>query len=130
MGEFRLEPRALWMPDSIHIENRDHRHCTTVIHPSVESELVNALGGTNPNMALLALWDILTEHPSRVYMTGVTFHQTPYVDGHVPWDPEAPKTMVETQGKAFGHDADIQMKFFRKLTDRVEVDSELEKLLK
>lgn len=127
--EIRLEPRALWQEDSIHRDYYGYRHCTTLIHPTIERELYEELGG-NPNLGFLAIADILSEGPARLYVTGMSFYRTGYFPGHKPFSPELKKEILEAKGELHGHSAAKQIDYWKKnWLGRVEVDSVLERIL-
>jgi hypothetical protein len=86
--------------------------------------------GCNVNTGLLAMIDILKDNPELLYITGISFYQTPYrYDYAQKSDQKA--NIYRNKGTIYDHDQDLQIKYFMDNIyhlPNVKVDSTLKKI--
>ena len=86
--------------------------------------------GCHLNSGLVALTDLLTHDIRELYITGIDFHRSIYMEGYETFTKESMKDMFENRSS---HDPDKQFQYFKyeifQKDDRVKVDEPLRKFL-
>lgn len=132
--QVRIDPKALWGPDFL--TDRDvyepWKEKIIFLGPYYLKKGWVAEMGSNPNMGMVAIADILDNHPAQLYVSGLTFYQGPlYHPDYAARVPlETRQGMEAGRGTAFGHDQFSQIRYFKKhFAHRVKVDWVLAEIL-
>ena len=82
---------------------------------------------TLPNAGTIAIFDLLSNNPSKLTIRGITFCKTPYSEGYKEEIFYRKKTKSQ-------HDHDKQLLFFSKFYqnnyERIDIDEELDSILR
>ena len=98
-------------------------------HSIVDSSLfmwINRGCKTLPNAGTIAIFDLLSNNPSKLTIRGITFCKTPYSEGY--------KEVFYRKKTKSQHDHDKQLLFFSKFYqnnyERIDIDEELDSILR
>jgi hypothetical protein len=133
LREIRLKTDAPWQDDWAKISHKDYKEKIAFIHPNHFYKLENQLRGVRPNTGLVAISDILSEEPKKLYITGLTFYQgeAAYYPGYV--STVRNEKITRLKGNFAKHKQDPQLNYFTKIfypKENVECDAVLEKIIK
>lgn len=132
--QVRIEPKTLWEGDfqrdfAIYEPWKDK---IIFLSPFfLKGGWISELG-SNPNMGMVAISDILDHQPRELYITGITFYQgKPYNADYAARVPvETLAGMTNHKGTVFGHDQAAQIQFFRQhFAARVKMDEALARIV-
>jgi hypothetical protein len=129
--EIRLKPDAIWQIDWIRENHYRFKEKVAIIHPRFFYDLQAKLG-SRPNTGLVAIADIISQHPKKLHIAGITFYQEGgYYNGYV--SEVRNDKITKLKGNFAKHRQDPQIKFFYnnfyKLPN-VECDDKLKQIIK